>query len=74
VEAIDPQMVMDSILSREWLHWGNPRWRHDELKEKPDFCIARHSIGERNANTALFHLEPPSWPWPGWYSEENPKA
>ena len=26
VEAIDPQMVLQSVLSREWENWGTPRW------------------------------------------------
>jgi hypothetical protein len=26
VEAIEPQMIIGSLLSREWENWGNPRW------------------------------------------------
>lgn len=73
VELIDPQMAIDSILSKEWLHWGNPRV-YQKLPEKPDFCIARGSIGERVTRDALFDAEDPSSPWPGWYSEEDEKS
>jgi hypothetical protein len=26
VEAIPPQWILEQVLSREWEHWGNPRW------------------------------------------------
>ncbi len=50
LEKIEPQMVIESILSAEWEHWGSPRWyerKHDghDIAVKPDFCIRTDSVG-----------------------------
>lgn len=52
VEKIDPQMVLDSILSEEWGHWGNPRGYREASDAnvkwpKPDFCFPKNTIGPR---------------------------
>ena len=41
VEAVPPQAVLASILSKAWEHWGA---RHHPGMEKPDFCIPVRSI------------------------------
>jgi hypothetical protein len=47
IERIDEiQIVIESILSDEWSHWGNPRW-YQEKTSKPDLCIRNDTIGSR---------------------------
>jgi hypothetical protein len=44
VKALDEvQIVVESILSEEWIHWGNPRF-YQERKQKPDLCIRADTI------------------------------
>lgn len=39
------QLVVESILSQEWEHWGNPRWfRRDGSPAKPEPCVPAHSL------------------------------
>lgn len=44
IEAIEPQLVIESVLSREWEDWGRPRWYRGK-EQKPDFAVLRDSIG-----------------------------
>ena len=37
-----PQMIIESILSNEWEHWGRPRSHHD-FPAKPEICIRSDS-------------------------------
>jgi len=40
VHALDDiQIVIESILSEEWEHWGNPRSANEKQENKPDYCI-----------------------------------
>ncbi|HVN87456.1 MAG TPA: hypothetical protein VMW17_21690 [Candidatus Binatia bacterium] len=71
VETIEPQMVIESLLSQEWLNWGNPRW-YQQVEEKPDFCVPLFSIGERTNCESLFGGSAGSQRCPGWYSQDTP--
>ena len=46
------QLVLDSILSNEWEHWGNPRFYRGE-RRKPDEEFPAGSIGTRVAQALL---------------------
>jgi len=77
-EVVDPQMVIESLLSHEWAHWGNPRFfrrtRQESITQLPEFCIRRDSVG-----TAAHTLFPPNESMEcgtgGWYPrlEERPE-
>jgi hypothetical protein len=40
----EPQMVVHATLSREWEHWGNPRW-YQRREQLPLFVLRRDSVG-----------------------------
>ncbi len=72
--GIDPQMVVESILSKEWENWSAPRWMTNT--EKPDFCIPCNSV---HGLLNLLPSPPPEDPVrnernltadKAWYSEE----
>ncbi|MEQ8859043.1 MAG: acetoacetate decarboxylase family protein [Pseudomonadales bacterium] len=47
---LEPQMVVSATLSREWGHWGNPRWykaqqQTPRIAQLPDFVIRRDEVG-----------------------------
>jgi len=84
VQKIEPQMVVESILSKGWENWGLTH------KTKPDFCIRCDSVpglvnllpspppedpvrNERNltSDKAWYSEEPKDWePDVDWYSPE----
>ncbi len=55
----DVQVALESILSAEWEHWGNPRWYQNQERQKkrrqplealPDHRVPSHSLsGGQNA-------------------------
>ena len=72
-------MVIDSILSREWAHWGNPRFfqriymKEESVAQLPDFCIRRDSVGV--AAGAIFPKEESMEFWKGgWYPKPPTKT
>ena len=82
VAAIEPQLVIESILSREWENWGNPRFYQQVLRErsrasgappvadnpKPFFCIPCHSLGEGQARQDAFKAnDAAAW----WYVKDS---
>ncbi len=52
---LEPQMAISATLSREWLHWGNPRWWqaedqrergiHPTIDQLPEFVVRRDEVG-----------------------------
>jgi len=77
VEKIEPQTAIESILSKEWENWGNPRWYrevHGEpIHQKPDLCIRVDSAGGYDADR-LFPPAQRTKPDELWYSAEFPDA
>ncbi len=82
LDAIEPQLLVESMLSAEWEHWGAPRWfrklhRGDrELEIKPDLCFRTDSVGDRREQNRFF--EPLERQGRGqrtidgeWYSEDE---
>ena len=82
VAAIEPQLVIESILSSEWENWGNPRFyqqiERDRLRlaageapltdnPKPFFCIPCHSIGGQNREEAFQTEDAAAW----WYVKDS---
>ncbi|APR81137.1 Hypothetical protein A7982_06484 [Minicystis rosea] len=58
VEAIDPQMALQSLLSREWEHWGNPRWWQVKDGLSRDLAaIERQSLLTDAVNAQIARLE-----------------
>jgi hypothetical protein len=50
IEKIEEiQIVIESILSDEWSHWGNPRW-YRQKDAKPELCIRYDTIGSSERN------------------------
>lgn len=82
-EALEPQLAIESILSHEWGHWGNPRWYRrtalgqKSIRQKPDFCVRRDSVGRsRNEVFPLAEGDNAYRDGPddaaGWYPGEKP--
>lgn len=82
-EGLEPQLAIESILSHEWAHWGNPRWYRRTVlgqkgvRQKPDFCVRRDSVGaSRNEVFPLAPGDPAFRDGPddpaGWYPGERP--
>lgn len=49
-KKVTPQMIIESILSHEWSHWGNPRSyrrliKNEDVFQLPDFIVRRDSVG-----------------------------
>jgi hypothetical protein len=44
IEQLDPQMAIESILSKEWQRQEAPRSRQ-RREQKPDFCLRTDSVG-----------------------------
>ncbi|MEM1179867.1 MAG: hypothetical protein AAGM22_16080 [Acidobacteriota bacterium] len=59
VASVDPQLVLENILSREWLKWRDPRWKRG--LQKPDFCIPHHTIGSPEIRRDLGMEDPSGW-------------
>ncbi|MFT3768302.1 MAG: hypothetical protein QM820_22865 [Minicystis sp.] len=58
VEAVDPQMVLQSILSREWESWGNPRWwQVKDMLTKELTAIEHASLLTEAVNAQIARLE-----------------
>ncbi|MEM9492411.1 MAG: hypothetical protein AAGC55_24910, partial [Myxococcota bacterium] len=53
IETIEPQMIIESMLSREWENWGEPRWLN-KLEQKPEFAVLRDSVGYDRWREACF--------------------
>lgn len=66
VEVIDPQMVLDCLLSREWEHRGEPRWEktrdrlRKELETDEVSTLASHlgSAQMKRLDEVLAEIEP----------------
>lgn len=82
-EALEPQLAIDSMLSKEWGHWGNPRWyRHRVLGQsgvlqKPDFCVRRDSVGGSQDEVFPLAADDPAYrdgsdDPAGWYPGQEP--
>jgi hypothetical protein len=56
-EQLEPQMVVHTMLSREWEHWGNPRCFQGRA-QLPDFVLRRDSVG--TAANELFPEQVPT--------------
>ena len=80
--AIEPQLVLESILSEEWENWGNPRFYQENQRirsaapgaplpqdaPKPNFCIPCHSIGDSDVRQETFDdSDGAAW----WYVNER---
>jgi hypothetical protein len=77
--CLDPQMVLDSILSREWGHRGRSRaFRRlvlgEPVSQLPDFCVRRDSAGPAGATLmpAEQSMEITSGGWFPALSEDTP--
>ncbi|MEZ5332589.1 MAG: hypothetical protein R2991_11175 [Thermoanaerobaculia bacterium] len=82
-ETLEPQLAIESILSHEWGHWGNPRWYRRAVlgqkgtRQKPDFCVRRDAVGlSRNEVFPLAADDPPyrdgAGDPAGWFPGEKP--
>jgi hypothetical protein len=51
VAVVEPQQIVESILSAEWENWGRPRWymkfnENLEVQIKVDHCLRTDSVGD----------------------------
>lgn len=80
LEKIEPQAVLEAVLSAEWENCGRPRWfrklyRYEKIEIKPDLCLRCDSVGPKPEQNRLFEGEAARRAGGiarnGWYSEDD---
>lgn len=84
IANVEPQQIVEGILSAEWEHWGRPRWYMKlneslEVQIKTDHCVRTDSVGDverirvRENKSRVFHS---GWTTTDgrWYSEDERAA